>query len=127
MSFEQFNNSNLKLPDDVPVVSDDPAECKISADCEDIVVQYYFLWFLDSIDPRGRRDFVNNGVIEVTFPPSRERISQEIIIPIVDDEYNEAPESFLVLIDPSFRIPEEVPDILRNGIALITITDNDRK
>jgi len=63
----------------------------------------------------------------VFFPASRERISQEIIIPIVDDEYNEAPESFLVLIDPSFSIPEEVPEFLRNGLALVTITDNDRK
>lgn len=57
----------------------------------------------------------------------QERQVQEIIVPIVDDPYNEASESFLVLVDPDFDIPEAVPQFLRDGIALVTIMDNDRK
>ena len=45
----------------------------------------------------------------------------------MNDEYNEARESFVVVIDQNITIPEEVPEFLRDGIALITIVDNDRK
>ena len=81
----------------------------------------------DSLDSSGRRDFINRGTIYVYFNASNTRQSQEVEIPIVNDEYNEASESFLVLIDQSIIIPEEILVFLRDGIALVTIADDDRK
>ena len=81
----------------------------------------------DSLDPNGRRDFVNNGIIKVSFPASDMRQAQEVTIPLVDDDFKEAQESLLVLIDQNFTIPGVTVEFLRDGIALITIADDDCK
>ena len=46
----------------------------------------------------------------------------------MDDKINEALEGFLVIIDvDNLNIPEEVIDIVRDGVTLVRINDNDRK
>lgn len=84
-------------------------------------------YWTDSLDPSGRRDYINNGPIHLLFNVSNERQSQDVMIEIVDDEINEAAESFLVIIDQGITIPEEVPTFIREGISVVTITNDDRK
>ena len=83
---------------------------------------------IDSIDDNGRRDFVRNGTIEITFPPSNNIQEKEVLISLVDDQINEAEEGFLVLVDAdNIFIPEEVVDLIRDGVTVVKIVDNDRK
>ena len=83
------------------------------------------------MDGSGRRDFVRNGTIEVTFSPNINIQQQEIFIPLVNDQINEAEEGFLVIFDQDrFAIinPEvTVQDIIRGGITVVRIMDDDCK
>ena len=51
----------------------------------------------------------------------------DINITLVDEDINEAEESFLVIIDRNVIIPEDFPTFLRDGIALVNIENDDRK
>ncbi len=80
----------------------------------------------DSLDSNGRQDYVNNGPIYVFFNASTQRQSQDVEIEIVEDSFNEASESFLVVIDQGgIVIPEQVPEFVREGIAVVTIVNDD--
>lgn len=82
----------------------------------------------DSKDPAGRRDFVRSGPILVTFTPSTDIQDQHIHIPIINDEFNEAVEGFFVIVlHENISDPEVTVELVRDGITLVNIEDDDRK
>ena len=82
----------------------------------------------DSDDPAGRRDFVRNGPINVTFPPSSGIQDQEVFIPIVQDNINEAVEGFYAVVEPVDLLePTREVTLIREGVTLVNIRDDDRK
>lgn len=82
----------------------------------------------DSSDPSGRRDFVRSESIQVTFTPSSEPQSQRLSIPLVNDDINEAEEGFFVTImSDDIFIPEKTVELVRGGVTLAKIDDDDRK
>ena len=82
---------------------------------------------LDSSDPAGRRDFERSGPIFVTFTPSAGIQGQKVSIPLVDDEYNEDYEGFFVVVMFENVTYPESKELVRDGITLVTIEDNDCK
>ena len=63
----------------------------------------------------------------VTFGPSSEIQEQEIRIPVVSDDINEATEGFFVVVleDDIIGGPEIILE--REGVTLVNIIDDDRK
>lgn len=81
-------------------------------------------------EPDGRKDFVRNDPIRITFSPSSSYVEQSVAIPLVNDDINEAEEGFILLIeieDPG-NTESTSDDIMlaRDGVALIEVTDEDR-
>lgn len=64
---------------------------------------------------------------QVTFEPSQGREETTITINFVDDIVNEAQEGFLITIEVEEIDPTDQFTLVRNGVALVRITDNDRK
>lgn len=64
----------------------------------------------------------------VTFPPSLTIQEREVFIPLVIDDINEAIEGFFVVVvtenisDPSVTI-----ELVRGGVTLVNILDDDSK
>ena len=85
--------------------------------------------FLYPVDPQGRKDF-NNTVQEITFSLSTSFETMAVKIDIFDDAINEADEGFLIVVrvDPDASNPQDVPNVAldRNGVALVTILNDDR-
>lgn len=84
---------------------------------------------IDSEDPNERTDFIKNGTIEVTILQGEFIQNENIYIPLVNDDINEANEGFLVIVDvDKLRLPEgETLELVRDGITLVNIMDDDRK
>ena len=68
-------------------------------------------------------------LITVTFGPSSEIQEQEISIPVVSDDINEATEGFFVVVlkDGITGGPGVTVDLEREGVTLVNIIDDDRK
>lgn len=80
----------------------------------------------DSSHPSEKRDFTKSGPIQVKFTPSIGRQDREISIPIINDNINEAEEGFFVMImTASTSVGPE--DLIRGGVTLVRIRDDDRK
>ena len=67
----------------------------------------------------------NNTVQRITFPPNVCFEMMDVTIDIFDDAINEADEGFLIVVrvDPDASNPQ---DIVLNGVALVTILNDDR-
>lgn len=78
----------------------------------------------------GLRDFVGDQ-ITVTFPPatSGAEVVMPVTIPFINDDTNEAEEGFylLITVDTLQSDPTDVSNsvVLRNGVALVSIRDDD--
>lgn len=71
---------------------------------------------------------MRSGPIFVTFNQSAGIQGQEVAIPLIDDDINEAPEGFFVVVmEESIAIPETSVELVRNGVTLVKIEDNDCK
>ena len=85
--------------------------------------------FLYAVDPQGRKDF-NNTVQRITFSLSTSSEMMVVRIDIFDDAINEADEGFLIVVgvDPAASNQQEVSNVTldRNGVALVTILNDDR-
>ena len=85
--------------------------------------------FLYAVEPQGRMDF-NNTVQRVTFAASTSFETMTVKIDIFDDAINEADEGFLIVVtvDPAASNPQEVSNVTldQNGVALVTILNDDR-
>ena len=85
--------------------------------------------FLYAVDPQGRKDF-NNTVQEITFSLSTSFETMAVKIDIFDDAVNEADEGFLIVVrvDPDASNPQDVSNVTldQNGVALVTILNDDR-
>ena len=85
--------------------------------------------FLYAVDPQGRKDF-NNTVQRITFSLSTSSKMMVVRIDIFDDAINEADEGFLIVVrvDPDASNPQDVPNVTlgQNGVALVTILNDDR-
>jgi len=83
-----------------------------------------------SVDDDLRQDF-ENSTYRLTISPSTNNQDREIFIPLVDDDVNEATEGFLLVIriDEGASDPRDIEnaEVIRNGVALVIITDNDGK
>ena len=75
----------------------------------------------------GTRNDFDNTAQQVIFPPSQGFTEQIITINLVDDVINEAQEGFYIMIRVTESGPTDQITLVRNGIALIRINDNDRK
>ena len=64
---------------------------------------------------------------QVIFEPSQTNAEQSVTINLVDDVINEAQEGFYVMIEVMESGPTDAISLVRNGIALVRINDNDRK
>lgn len=78
----------------------------------------------------GLQDFVEDS-ITVTFPAttSGTEVVMTVNIPFINDDTNEADEGFylLVTVNTLLSDPADVAnaEVLRNGVALVTIRDDD--
>lgn len=75
----------------------------------------------------GSRIDFDNTIQQVIFPPSQGIAEQTITINLVDDVINEDQEGFYIRMIVTESGPSDQITFVRNGIALIRITDNDRK
>ena len=75
----------------------------------------------------GTRNDFDNTVQQVIFAPSQGNSEQSVSINFVDDVINEAQEGFYIMIEVMESGPTDVINLVRNGIALVRITDNDGK
>ena len=75
----------------------------------------------------GTRNDFDNAIQEVIFEPSQGISEQIITINLVDDIINEAQEGFYIMMDVIESGPTDQITLVRNGIALVRINDNDRK
>ena len=75
----------------------------------------------------GTRNDFDNTIQQVIFPPSQGISEQILTVNLVDDVINEAQEGFHIMINVTESGPTDQITLVRNGIALIRITDNDRK
>ena len=75
----------------------------------------------------GTRNDFDNTVQQITFPPNPANAEQILTINLIDDTINEAQEGFYVMIRVVQSGPTDQITFVRNGVALIRITDNDRK
>ena len=89
--------------------------------------QWFHVLFLDD---DLRKDF-DNSTHRLTISQSSSYQDVEIFIPLVDDDVNEATEGFLLVIgiDELASDPRDVEnsEMIRNGVTLAVITDNDGK
>ena len=85
--------------------------------------------FLYAVEPQGRMDF-NNTVQRVTFAASTSSETTAVRIDFFDDAVNEADEGFLIVlrVDPAASSLQEVLNVTldQNGVALVTILNDDR-
>ena len=85
--------------------------------------------FLYAVEPQGRMDF-NNTVQRVTFAASTSSETLAVRIDFFDDAVNEADEGFLIVlrVDPAASSLQEVLNVTldQNGVALVTILNDDR-
>ena len=85
--------------------------------------------FLYAVDPQGPKDF-NNTVQEITFSLSTSFETMAVRINFFDDAVNEADEGFLIVlrVDPDASNLQEVSNVTldQNGVALVTILNDDR-
>ena len=83
--------------------------------------------FLYAVEPQGQKDF-NNTVQMITFHPNAAETN--VAIDIFDDAINEADEGFLIVVrvDPDASNPQDVSNVTldQNGVALVTILNDDR-
>ena len=64
----------------------------------------------------------------ITFPPSEIHMEKMVDIPFHDDDINEAPEGFLLVLTVNELNKEKEVEFLRGGnVTLIRISDNDGK
>jgi hypothetical protein len=83
---------------------------------------------IDSSDPSGRRDFAVSEPILVTFGPSFNIQEQEVFIPLVMDDFNEAIEGFfMVIVAENISNQALDIDLVRGGVTLVNIVDDDRE
>ena len=75
----------------------------------------------------GTRNDFDSTVQQVTFAPSQANSEQILSVNLVDDTINEAQEGFYIMIQVVQSGPTDQITFIRNGVALIRITDNDRK
>ena len=75
----------------------------------------------------GSRIDFDNTIQQVIFPPSQGIAEQTITINLIDDVINEAQEGFHIAMIVTESGPSDQITFVRNGVALIRITDNDRK
>ena len=72
----------------------------------------------------------NNTVQRVTFAPSTSSETVDVTIDFFDDAINEADEGFLIVVrvDPAASNPQDISNVAldRNGVALVTIHNDDR-
>ena len=82
------------------------------------------------VDAQGSQDFINDE-IQVVFPPSDGLAEVTITIPFINDDINEARESFFitVTVDQVLNNPTDIANIqlLRNGVAQVNIANDDSK
>lgn len=71
----------------------------------------------------------NNTSQTVTFEPSLSQVQESVTINLVDDSINEAEEGFVIVIQvvEIGSVDQQGLILDRNGVALVRITDNDRK
>ncbi len=97
--------------------------------CILLVYQRIFLscysYFSSTDDVNGKQDFIRNGPIKYVFDPSSETETGSIEILFNDDSINEADEGFLLLIEVE-KTDQNVA-ILRGGLTLVILVDEDRK
>lgn len=76
----------------------------------------------------GKMDF-NNISQTVTFEPSLSQVQESVTINLIDDSINEAEEGFVIVIQvvEIGSVDQQGLILDRNGVALVRITDNDRK
>ena len=76
----------------------------------------------------SRADF-DNSIQTVIFEPSVSQLEETITINLVDDIINEAKEGFFAVIEvvEIGAADNQTLVLERNGVALVLITDNDRK
>ena len=85
---------------------------------------------LVSTNSSEKSDYVVSEPIFVTFSPttSFDIMEQEIFIPLVMDNINEATEGFFVVIDDQGIADQTLPiELERGGVTLVNIVDDDRK
>ncbi len=88
--------------------------------------------FWPAVELNGLQDFIADR-ISVTFPQttSTAEVVMPVTIPIINDDTNEALEGFylLVTINTVESNPTDIANavVLRNGVALVQIRDNDGK
>ena len=63
------------------------------------------------------------------FPPSRADMEMDVMIRYIDDDINEPEEGFLVVTEITTTHPQDENNLvlIRNGVALMIIEDNDGK
>lgn len=79
------------------------------------------------VESGGKRDFDNQPMV-VTFPPSQGSDSMSAVIGTIDDFINEDREGFLLSLNVTqIDSADEGTGInlIREGVALVTINDND--
>ena len=130
LTIAEFEASDRNLPASISdLLIPDAAECEWLLLCgTGFRSNVCKLLFIDSADPNGRRDFVRNGPIEVTFTPSDNIQDQEIFIPITQDDINEATEGFFAILEPVDLLdPTREVTLIREGVTLVNIRDDDCK
>lgn len=75
----------------------------------------------------GTRNDFDDSIQQVIFEPSQGISEQIVTINLVDDIINEAQEGFYVMMNVTESGLTDQITLVRNGIALIRINDNDRK
>ena len=83
--------------------------------------------FTHYIIGEGTRNDFDNAVQQVIFEPNPANSEQSVSINLVDEFINEAQEGFYVMIEVMQSGPTDAINLVRNGIALVRINDNDRK
>ena len=144
VSFADFFGSGKNLTDHFDDIElPDPAECMklvcllvVVVVAVVVVVVVVFsqinvimsFFFVDSADPNERSDFIISDPILVTFPPSIENQAQEVSIPLVQEDINEATEGFFVMvISENISDPTLAVDLVRGGVTLVRISNDDCK
>lgn len=92
-----------------------------------ILCPFLFCPHITSYIGDGTRNDFDNAVQQVIFEPNPAISEQSVSINLVDEFINEAQEGFYVMIEVMESGPTDVINLIRNGIALIRIDDNDRK
>ena len=85
--------------------------------------------FLHVVDQFGKQDFIRDE-IQVVFPPSSgSEVNIPITVPFINDDINEALESFFitVTVDQLLSNPTDIASVqlIRNGVAQVNIANDD--